>query len=81
MPNGIPALSVLGALSDHHRLMRQFGAVPLMFITCLAIRDHQHDREDPHRTGLPIDPYETIDTPPTRGARNVRNYKTFSLKT
>jgi len=29
--NGIPALSVHGALSDHHRLIRQFGAVPLMY--------------------------------------------------
>ena len=29
--NGIPALSVDGALSDHHRLIRQFGAVPLMY--------------------------------------------------
>jgi hypothetical protein len=28
--NGIPALAVHGALSDHHRLIRQFGAVPLM---------------------------------------------------
>jgi hypothetical protein len=28
--NGIPAFSVDGALSDHHRLIRQFGAVPLM---------------------------------------------------
>jgi hypothetical protein len=28
--NGIPAFSVHGALSDHHRLIRQFGAVPLM---------------------------------------------------
>jgi len=24
-------LEVLGALSDHHRLMWQFGAVPLMY--------------------------------------------------
>ena len=30
-PNGIPAFSVNGALSDHHRLIRQFGAVPLMY--------------------------------------------------
>ena len=29
--NGIPAFSVDGALSDHHRLIRQFGAVPLMY--------------------------------------------------
>jgi hypothetical protein len=29
--NGIPAFSVHGALSDHHRLIRQFGAVPLMY--------------------------------------------------
>ena len=28
--NGIPAFPVHGALSDHHRLIRQFGAVPLM---------------------------------------------------
>ncbi len=28
---GIPAFSVHGALSDHHRLIRQFGAVPLMY--------------------------------------------------
>ncbi len=77
MRDGNPAWSVLGALSDHHRLMRQFGAVPLMLITCLAIRDHHHDREDPHRTGLPIDPYKTIDQPPTGGARNVRAHKYF----
>jgi hypothetical protein len=51
----LTALQVNGALSDHHRLIRQFGADPLMN-TCMAIRDHQHDREDPHRTGLPIDP-------------------------
>ena len=31
MHNGIPAFRVHGALSDHHRLMRQFGAVPLMY--------------------------------------------------
>ena len=29
-PYGIPACNVHGALSDHHRLIRQFGAVPLM---------------------------------------------------
>ena len=28
---GIPAFSVHGALSDHYRLIRQFGAVPLMY--------------------------------------------------
>ena len=28
---GIPAFSVHGALSDHHRLIRQFGAGPLMY--------------------------------------------------
>ena len=28
---GNPAFSVHGALSDHYRLMRQFGAVPLMY--------------------------------------------------
>ncbi len=31
MNNGIPAFSVHGALLDHHRLIRQFGAVPLMY--------------------------------------------------
>jgi hypothetical protein len=29
-PYGIPAFNVHGALSDHHRLIRQFGADPLM---------------------------------------------------
>jgi hypothetical protein len=29
--NGIPAFSVHGAPSDHHRLIKQFGAVPLMY--------------------------------------------------
>jgi hypothetical protein len=29
-PYGIPAFNVYGALSDHHRLIRQFGGVPLM---------------------------------------------------
>ena len=50
-------------------------------ITCMAIRDHQHNREDPHRTGLPIDPFKTSDQPLTSGARSVRNHKTFSLWT
>ncbi len=30
-PFAIPAFEVLGALTDHHRLMWQFGAVPLMY--------------------------------------------------
>jgi len=29
--DGISAFSVYGALSDHYRLMRQFGADPLMY--------------------------------------------------
>jgi hypothetical protein len=29
--NGIPAFSVYGALTDHHRLIWQFGVVPLMY--------------------------------------------------
>jgi hypothetical protein len=29
--HGIPAFWVLGALSDHYRLMWQFGAAPLMY--------------------------------------------------
>ena len=39
---------------DHHRLMRQFGAVPLMSITCLARRDRASDREDPRGAEQPI---------------------------
>ena len=34
-----------GALSDHHRLIKQFGAVPLM-ITSMAIPDQKHGRDN-----------------------------------
>ena len=56
---------------DHHRLMRQFGAVPLMFITCLARRDHESDRDDPHGTGPPI-PQLPQKNHRSSGALNVR---------
>ena len=31
MTMALPASSVHGALTDHHRLIRQFGVVPLMY--------------------------------------------------
>ncbi len=47
---GIPASAVHGALSDHHRLIRQFGAVPLMYYLYGEPRDQHDDREGPHGT-------------------------------
>jgi hypothetical protein len=72
-------LQVHGALLDHHRLMRQFGAVPLMFITCLAKRDHEHDREDPH-VGWD-DPSDLPKSPPNGGPTSVRSDHKFSFRT
>ena len=45
----------------------------------MARRDHQHDREDPHRTGLPIDPYDPFCSHSTSGAQNVRTQENSRL--
>lgn len=48
---GIPAFPVHGALTDHHRLIRQFGVVPLIYYLYggNVINDV---REDPHMGSL-----------------------------
>jgi hypothetical protein len=78
---GISAFPVHGALPDHHRLIRQFGVVPLMYYLYgdTVIID---DREDPHVGSIdtPANAFEFHHTVGRRMYATNKNFR-FALET
>ena len=75
--DGIPACQVLGALSDHYRLMWQFGADPLMFLPVwrsVIIHTTERILAGPIYRSIPE---KQSTTHPLGGARNVRDHRNF----
>ena len=76
-----PASEVHGALSDHHRLIRQFGAVPLMYyLYGENVIIHTTERILAGPVIRPI-PTTLFCCHSVSGPLNVRTYDFFSLNT
>jgi len=67
---GIPAFSVYGALTDHHRLIRQFGVVPLMYY--LYGENVIIDVREGSSHGIGRATFDLFQSPPTGGTKSVR---------
>ena len=76
-----PASAVHGALSDHHRLIRQFGAVPLMYyLYGENVIIHTTERILAGPVMRPI-PTTLFCSHSPSGPLNVRTHDLFSLNT
>ena len=75
---GIPAFSVHGALTDHHRLIWQFGVAPLMYY--LYGENVIIDVGEGSSYGIGRTQSVLFQEPPLGGPGDVRNHEKFSLR-